>query len=79
MTRAEVEAILGPPGDYTTSDHLRPTSMIVVGDDDLCWDTNRALVLVGFDAAGRVYRRKYHSVWWMPPIQLVRNDFVPIQ
>jgi hypothetical protein len=69
MTRSEVEAILGPPGDYTTGDPIHAISMIGIGDDDLCWDTDVALVLVGFDKAGRVYRRQYHPVLSVRPLE----------
>ena len=58
MSRAEVEAILGPPGDYRTRDSEQDTDldlsdMAIVGSIDLhqayIWASDQAVVLAAFD------------------------------
>jgi hypothetical protein len=53
MSRAEVEAILGPPGDYRsgyTHDYETRASL----PDDLIWETDHVIIVVYFKASGRV-------------------------
>jgi hypothetical protein len=61
MSRAEVEAILGPPGDYTTGrsqckDSLKQEFLPVILD----WDADNAWVSIGFDDSGSMVRKEYH-------------------
>jgi hypothetical protein len=65
MTRAEVKAILGPPGDYTSGPVASPhgskadpvTAATVLGvslDSGNCWADDAGFVVVLFDNQGRV-------------------------
>jgi hypothetical protein len=69
MSRAEVEAILGPPCDYSTGPLVwanrplavypfAPVTPIGYGDnrvETLHWRGDRQLIIVSFDPSGRVY------------------------
>jgi hypothetical protein len=66
MTRAEVEALLGPPGDYRTGPvdfdgGLVPVRVAPItmpwesADNDARWAGDSAYMAVRFDSAGRVY------------------------
>jgi hypothetical protein len=67
MTRAEVESLLGPPGDYRTgpSDYdagLVPIRVAPItmppwetSDNDACWAGDSAYMAVRFDSAGRAH------------------------
>jgi hypothetical protein len=54
MSRADVEALLGPPGDYTTA----PTSFDRMegvwrpGSKEAKWEGDECMVVVDFDASG---------------------------
>jgi hypothetical protein len=56
MSRAEVEGILGPPGDYTT----HPTygyvgsGPLIIQFDAESWVANEAVIYVQFDGTGKV-------------------------
>jgi hypothetical protein len=56
ITRAEVEAILGPPGDYTTrrtkGDHLLEDG---INSKDVEWRGDRYIIYAAFDSSGRLY------------------------
>jgi hypothetical protein len=56
MSRAEVEAVLGFPGDYTSAplNHCYP-SLKSFGSD---WDADTAWVSIGFDDSGGVVRKR---------------------
>jgi hypothetical protein len=66
MSRAEVEAILGPPGDYTTSppgdmgeEIVRDTETgerDAPGVDGLLWIADAGIIEVTFDRAGQACR-----------------------
>jgi hypothetical protein len=60
MSRAEVEAILGPPGDSTSEppSQLYP-SLKSLGLD---WDADTAWVSIGFDDSGGVVRKRFYSM-----------------
>jgi len=74
MSRAEVEAILGPPGDYTTGPRL---VLEPPGPDRACqpdpahpwthpdyvgWVTDRHCLWIGFSPAGRVQEKYLEPV-----------------
>jgi hypothetical protein len=70
MRRAEVEAILGPPGDYTTGPTVGPMrggldlltrdeSYYPMYDATLEWKGNTAIIRVGFDSAGVATYKEY--------------------
>jgi hypothetical protein len=52
MSRAEVEAILGPPGDYATA----PFPMY---DTTQEWKGNNAVIRIGFDSANVATYKQY--------------------
>jgi hypothetical protein len=53
MSRAEVEAILGPPGDYRSGEtHDFVTRGWLPGD--LIWETDHVIIIVHFHESGRV-------------------------
>jgi hypothetical protein len=72
MTRAEVETILGRPGDYRTGPvdydggfvpiKTTPLTMPYASDDDIArWTGDSAYMAVTFDSAGRV------EAWYLIP------------
>jgi hypothetical protein len=64
MTRAEVEAILGPPGDYTTGPvnyDTRPPVYFLSPDGSVAfWNSDMAYAHVLFDASGKVEEIFFH-------------------
>jgi hypothetical protein len=63
MSRAEVEAIFGPPGDYRTGPVECDARLVPLqffpgvpnpSDDALCWAGDSAYITVLFDPTGRV-------------------------
>jgi hypothetical protein len=61
MSRAEVEAILGPPGDFSTGPAEYGRHLVIEGDQsdfcvdrDWCWATDEGGTFVEFDVHGRV-------------------------
>jgi hypothetical protein len=77
MSRAEVEAILGPPGDYTTSplgdmgeaiDHDAETGeRDAPGVDGLVWVADAGIIEINFDRAGQACRTVFAPL--TPPKQ----------
>ncbi len=72
MTRAEVEALLGPPGDYRTGPvdydaglvpiKTTPLTMPYASDDEVArWTGDGAYMAVQFDSDGRV------GTWYLIP------------
>jgi hypothetical protein len=72
MTRAEVEAILGPPGDYSTGplrEHGCPQSsyhdlamlMAEVGEGGALWLSDTGQAVIWFDSRGRVMEDPFFS------------------
>ncbi len=62
MTRAEVDAILGPAGDYSTVPHivLEPPGP---GPDYVGWITDKQDILIGFDrTTGRVQDKQFTPI-----------------
>jgi hypothetical protein len=67
MTRADVEAILGPPGDYTTGPLTDPNGIELLlsllppasGVESPWWAADYGTVGVWFDEGGRVVMKNY--------------------
>jgi hypothetical protein len=57
MTRADVEAILGPPGDYRSDETRLGFSMGWPVGGTLFWHTDEMMILVEFDQSGRMFHR----------------------
>jgi hypothetical protein len=64
MGRAEVEAILGPPGDYTTgpSQCLPAFKQLGLPPVVLDWFADTAWVSIGFDDSGGVVLKRYYPL-----------------
>jgi hypothetical protein len=80
MSEAKVTAVLGPPGDYRTGrtmgsdgtvDKQWPRGGLTSRIEE--WDGNWAMVLVGFDASGRVTGKSYIPL--QPDLRSGRNRF----
>jgi hypothetical protein len=78
MSESKVTAILGPPGDYRTGrtmgsdaevDVQWPRGGLTSRIEE--WDSNWAMVLVGFDESGRVTGKSYFP--WKPDLRSGRN------
>jgi len=77
MSRAEVEAVLGPPGDYTTSPPGDMGEEVVQdaetgehdapGVDGLLWIADAGIIEVTFDGAGQACRTVFAPL--TPPKQ----------
>jgi hypothetical protein len=74
MTCKEVEAILGPPGDYSTgptSDPISPFRQVRTFDDGMPWPQltptewkgDKAIVVVFFDATGNAIESQFAAVY----------------
>jgi hypothetical protein len=71
MTRAEVEAILGPPGDYHTEPvpfpgpcGFRLISIVKEMENKSCWKTDACYGSVTYGDAGRVENADYMASRW---------------
>jgi hypothetical protein len=72
MSRAEVEAILGPPGDYRSGE-TTTRSKVIWFRGDLLWETDDVLIIVGFDESGEMWTRDIWDVHLVKPKVSIDN------
>jgi hypothetical protein len=76
MSRAEVEVILGPAGDYSTDPRWASDWPAPGRPDSARWLSDRGAIYVCFDASGRVTKANYWDNLALPPSPL-RDALAP--